>query len=74
MTDPNRITLRQATYYHAGEARSVTAHDWVWRESAARPVCRPNCWTFTRNTLEVAFVRDDCEMCAECLRLREVGQ
>lgn len=74
IVETNRITIRQATYYHAGEARSALSHDWLWRESAARPVCRPNCWTFTRNTPEVAFLRDDREFCKDCEALRAAAE
>ena len=69
----NRITIRQATLYRDGNAIATTAHDWQLdpNGSSAAPACRPNCCVFVRREPQVAFVRDERELCKECAALRE---
>lgn len=65
----NRVILRQSELRRDGVGDG-TAHDWLLLESTAARVCRPECHVWTRGEPQVAIVKVDAELCAECAKVR----
>lgn len=61
--------LRQSRLHREGQPSGIP-HDWQFGESSAAPACAPNVRTWTRQTPEVAFLRDDGDLCKDCAALR----
>ncbi len=61
--------IMRSAILHRDGIPCTPAHDWIMEPTAARPVCRPNCWIWTVGERSISLLYSDTP-CPECIALR----